>query len=70
MNSSRGLTEREQQILSLLAGGASNEAMARSLSISVRTAERHIANIYVKIGAHNRAEATAYASKRGITPVA
>jgi pimeloyl-ACP methyl ester carboxylesterase/DNA-binding CsgD family transcriptional regulator len=54
-----GLTEREVEILALLAGGASNEGIARSLSISSRTVERHIGNVYLKIGAHNRAEATA-----------
>jgi pimeloyl-ACP methyl ester carboxylesterase/DNA-binding CsgD family transcriptional regulator len=63
-----GLTERELEILALLAGGASNEGIARTLSISRRTAERHIGNIYVKIGAHNRAEATAYAFRHRIAP--
>jgi pimeloyl-ACP methyl ester carboxylesterase/DNA-binding CsgD family transcriptional regulator len=65
-----GLTERELEILSLLANGASNDQIARALSISSRTVERHIGNIYLKIGVHNRAEATAYAYKHGITPVA
>ena len=63
-----GLTERELEILALLAGGASNEGIARSLTISTRTVERHIGNIYVKIGAHNRAEATAYAFRHAIVP--
>jgi DNA-binding NarL/FixJ family response regulator len=61
-----GLTEREIEILALLAGGASNEQISRSLSISTRTVERHIGNIYLKISAHNRAEATAYAIHQGI----
>jgi pimeloyl-ACP methyl ester carboxylesterase len=61
-----GLTERELEILGLLAAGGSNEAIARSLSISARTAERHISNIYRKIGVHNRAEATAYAFRHRI----
>jgi DNA-binding CsgD family transcriptional regulator len=34
--------------------------MARNLSLSVHTVERHVANLYQKIGARNRAEATAY----------
>ena len=63
-----GLTERELEILRLLAGGASNERIASALTISRRTVERHIGNIYVKIGAHNRAEATAYAFRQGIAP--
>jgi pimeloyl-ACP methyl ester carboxylesterase/DNA-binding CsgD family transcriptional regulator len=61
-----GLTEREGEILALLADGSSNEMIGRSLSISSRTVERHIANIYLKIGAHNRAEATSYAFRHGI----
>jgi pimeloyl-ACP methyl ester carboxylesterase/DNA-binding CsgD family transcriptional regulator len=56
-----GLTERELEILTLLASGNSNDQIAKSLVISNRTVERHISNIYQKIGAHNRAEATAYA---------
>jgi DNA-binding NarL/FixJ family response regulator len=56
------------EILSLLAGGASNEHIAGALSISSRTVERHISNIYLKIGAHNRAEATAYAFRERIPP--
>jgi DNA-binding CsgD family transcriptional regulator len=63
-----GLTERELEILALLAGGSSNEGIARTLTISSRTVERHIGNIYLKIGAHNRAEATAYAFRRAIVP--
>jgi len=56
-----GLSEREVEILALLAGGSSNARIAQALTISTRTVERHIGNIYLKIGAHNRAEATAYA---------
>jgi ATP/maltotriose-dependent transcriptional regulator MalT len=61
-----GLTEREVEILALLAGGGSNQAIAGALAISARTVERHIGNIYLKIAAHNRAEATAYAFRHGI----
>jgi predicted ATPase/DNA-binding CsgD family transcriptional regulator len=63
-----GLTEREVAILELLAGGSSNHEIADALSISIRTVERHIGNIYLKIGAHNRAEATAFAFRQGIAP--
>jgi pimeloyl-ACP methyl ester carboxylesterase/DNA-binding CsgD family transcriptional regulator len=65
-----GLTEREVEILTLLAAARSNQEIARDLSISTRTAERHIGNIYLKIGAHNRAEATAYAIRNGLGPFA
>jgi pimeloyl-ACP methyl ester carboxylesterase/DNA-binding CsgD family transcriptional regulator len=64
------LTERELEILTLLARGTSSSGIANALSISTRTVDRHIGNIYRKIGAHNRAEATAYAYERGIAPVA
>jgi pimeloyl-ACP methyl ester carboxylesterase len=63
-----GLTEREVEILGLLAGGRSNAAIAGLLTISTRTVERHIENLYTKIGSHNRAEATAYAFRRGLVP--
>jgi pimeloyl-ACP methyl ester carboxylesterase len=63
---SLGLTQRESEILALLASGESNKEIARTLSISTRTVERHIGNVYNKIGAHNRAQATAYAFRHGI----
>jgi len=44
-----------------LAGGRTNSAIAEELFVSVRTVERHVANIYAKIGARGRANATAYA---------
>jgi pimeloyl-ACP methyl ester carboxylesterase len=64
-----GLSEREVEILGLLAGGSSNARIAQALTISTRTVERHIGNIYLKIGAHNRAEATAYAFRHRLASV-
>lgn len=61
-----GLTEREVEILEWLAGGFSNQGIARELAISTRTVERHVGNLYLKIGAHNRAQATAYAIRKGL----
>ena len=58
------LTEREVEVLRLLAGGSSNKEIAAKLFLSVRTVERHIANIYNKIGGRGRANATAYALSR------
>jgi DNA-binding CsgD family transcriptional regulator len=66
-----GLTEREVEVLRLLAAGKSNREIATQLVLSVRTAERHIANIYEKIGARGkvaRAVATAYALLQDLTP--
>ena len=56
-----GLTEREVEVLRHLAGGKTNGEIAEELFVSVRTVERHIANIYAKIGARGRANATAFA---------
>jgi pimeloyl-ACP methyl ester carboxylesterase/DNA-binding CsgD family transcriptional regulator len=58
------LSPREVQVLRLIARGLSNQQIADELVISVRTVERHINHIYAKIGAHNKAQATAYALSR------
>jgi DNA-binding NarL/FixJ family response regulator len=56
-----GLTPREAEVLRLLAGGRTNREIAVTLVLSVHTIERHLANAYRKIGARNRADATAFA---------
>jgi DNA-binding CsgD family transcriptional regulator len=61
-----GLTVREVEVLRLVAGGGSSSEIAEELVISVRTVERHISNIYLKIEAHGRAEATAWAITHGL----
>lgn len=64
------LTEREVDVLRLIAAGQSNQEIAAALVLSLRTVERHISNIYQKIGATGRiarATATAYALKNGLT---
>ncbi len=61
-----GLTAREVEVLRLLAGGRTNGEIAEELVVSVRTVERHVANIYAKIGARGRVNATAYALTRGL----
>ncbi len=65
-----GLTPREIDILRLIGAGKSNQEIAAILVLSVRTVERHISNIYSKIGASGavaRATATAYALHHGLT---
>ena len=57
-----GLTAREVEVLRLVARGRSNQEIATELVLSVRTVERHIANIYDKIGASGRAARAAAAS--------
>ncbi|MBN1402246.1 MAG: helix-turn-helix transcriptional regulator [Anaerolineae bacterium] len=63
-----GLTEREAEVLDLLARGLTNQEIAERLVLSVHTVERHVANIYIKIDVRNRAEATAYAFQQGLGP--
>jgi DNA-binding CsgD family transcriptional regulator len=55
-----GLTGREVEVLRLIADGRSNAEIAEALVLSVKTIERHISNIYGKINARGRADATAY----------
>ncbi len=55
------LTKRELEVLRLLADGLSNKDIATTLVLSVRTVERHVANIYQKLEIHGRASATVYA---------
>lgn len=61
-----GLTAREVEVLRLLAGGLSNLAIAERLVLSVKTVERHIANVYAKIGAHGRVDATTFALRHSL----
>jgi DNA-binding NarL/FixJ family response regulator len=55
------LSSREIEVLRLLASGLSSREIAESLTLSVRTVERHIGNIYFKTNTHGRVQATAYA---------
>jgi DNA-binding CsgD family transcriptional regulator len=63
-----GLSERETQVLCLVARGQSNAEIATELVLSVRTVEKHVANIYAKIGARGRADAATYALRHGLLP--
>ena len=54
------ITPRELEIARLLVTGKSNKEIADLVSISVRTVERHVSNLYEKTGAHGRAAITAY----------
>lgn len=60
------LTERELQVLRLIAAGDSNAEIAARLGLSVHTVERHAANLYRKIDARGRADATAWALRNGL----
>jgi DNA-binding CsgD family transcriptional regulator len=56
-----GLTERQVEVLRLVAGGLSNPEIASRLVISRRTAERHVQDVYARIGVSSRAGAALYA---------
>ncbi len=61
-----GLTEREVEVIGLLARGLQTKQVAQTLQISTKTADRHIQNAYRKIGVSTRAAATLYASEHGL----
>jgi len=61
-----GLSARELEVLRLVCAGASNPQVAARLVISRKTAARHVANIFAKLGVHSRAEATRIAVERGL----
>jgi DNA-binding NarL/FixJ family response regulator len=61
-----GLSQREVEVLRLLATGRSNQQIADELVISLNTANRHVSNIYAKTGAANRAQAAVYAKEHGV----
>jgi DNA-binding CsgD family transcriptional regulator len=63
---SGGLSPRETEVLRLLAGGDSNGQIAAQLGLSINTVERHVVNLYRKIDARGRAEATAWAIHNGV----
>ena len=61
------LTEREREILQLLATGASNKEIARHLFISSNTVKVHLRNTFAKIGVTSRTEAAVYAIREGLS---
>ena len=64
-----GLTDREQEVLKLIADGLPNQDIADKLTISVKTVERHRANIKAKLNLHSRTELVKYAIRKGLIDV-
>jgi ATP/maltotriose-dependent transcriptional regulator MalT len=62
-----GLTEREIEVLRLVAEGRSNPDIARALVLSHKTVERHLSNIFTKLDVPSRTAAAAYAHEHGLT---
>ena len=61
-----GLTEREAEVIGLLARGYQTKQVAGTLGISVKTADRHVQNAYRKIGVSTRAAAAVFAMEHGL----
>jgi NarL family two-component system response regulator LiaR len=64
-DASAQLTEREREVLRLLADGRSNKEIARALVVSERTVKGHVSNILGKLGLQDRTQAALYAVRHG-----
>jgi HD-GYP domain-containing protein (c-di-GMP phosphodiesterase class II) len=62
-----GLTEREVEVVAMLARGRQTKQIARALGISPKTADRHVQNAYAKMGVSTRAAAALFAMRHGLT---
>ncbi|MGH2686125.1 MAG: response regulator transcription factor, partial [Actinomycetota bacterium] len=60
------LSQREVEVLRLVASGHTNRQMAAELNLSEKTIARHVSNIFTKIGVSTRAAATAFAFEHGL----
>ncbi len=63
------LTDREKQVLKLVAEGRSNKEVAEVLGISVKTAMSHREHVMEKLGVHNRTELVRFAIRKGVIRV-
>ena len=72
LSASRGLVEplsdRELEVLRLLAAGKPNQEIAQELVVSLHTVKKHVTHVLGKLGAANRTEATARARELGLLP--
>jgi DNA-binding CsgD family transcriptional regulator len=60
------LSAREREVLQLLAQGLATKQIARSLGVTERTVKFHVASIFAKLGATNRAQAVALAAQHNL----
>ena len=67
---SLGLTQRELELLRLVASGATNSRLARQLFVTEQTVKFHLSNIYRKLGVANRTQASRFAYAHGLVPPA
>lgn len=64
-----GLTDREVEILKLLASGTGNKQIAYRLKISEKTVRNHVSNMYQKLGIYDRTQAVLYAVRKGLVEI-
>ena len=62
------LTDRELEVLRLLAAGKSNQRIAHDLVVALNTVKKHVTHVLGKLGAANRTEAVARARQLGLIP--
>ena len=65
-----GLTQRELELLRLVASGATNNRLAGQLFVTEQTVKFHLSNIYRKLGVANRTQASRFAYSHGLVPTA
>jgi DNA-binding NarL/FixJ family response regulator len=70
VHESLGLTQRELELLRLVASGATNSRLARQLFVTEQTVKSHLSNIYRKLGVANRTQASRFAYQHGLVPTA
>src|SRR5215216_4655986 len=68
-NDTSQISEREREILRLVATGATNQQIAHQLNISINTVKVHLRNIFGKIGVASRTEATVFAVRSGLVQI-